>query len=287
MSTGTAQRVGFVGLGDQGAPIAQRIASNGFPLGVWARRPESLGPFAGTAAFIAPTLQELGAWSDVVGVCVVNDDDVREVVLAPGALLDGMHGGSCLIIHSTVAPATCDELGERAAARGVAMLDAPVSGGAAGASAGTLAVMVGGPAPVLDRVRPVLESFAGLLAHLGPLGAGQRAKIVNNLLFTAILSLSAEAITAGGAMGLSEPALLEVLAAGSSSSFALRASQPGGGPGSILRRARETHLQKDVALARSLIVASPVGEEPLILRVAEKGISAARAPADPPAPPAG
>ena len=200
MSTGTAQRVGFVGLGDQGAPIAQRIASNGFPLGVWARRPESLGPFAGTAAFIAPTLQELGAWSDVVGVCVVNDDDVREVVLAPGALLDGMHGGSCLIIHSTVAPATCDELGERAAARGVAMLDAPVSGGAAGASAGTLAVMVGGPAPVLDRVRPVLESFAGLLAHLGPLGAGQRAKIVNNLLFTAILSLSAEAITAGGAM---------------------------------------------------------------------------------------
>ena len=279
---GPAQRVGFVGLGDQGAPIARRIAAAGFPLGVWARRPESLESFAGTAAFTASTLEQLGDWSDVVGVCVVNDDDVRQVVLSPGGLLDGMRRGSCLVVHSTVAPATCEELGAAASPRGVAVIDAPVSGGAAGASAGTLAVMVGGPAPEVDRVRPVLESFAGLLVHLGPLGAGQRAKIVNNLLFTAILALSAEAITAGGAMGLSEPALLEALVGGSSSSFALRASQPGGGPRSILGRAREAHLEKDVALARTLIDASRTGEEPLILRVAEEGIAAARAVVEPP-----
>jgi 3-hydroxyisobutyrate dehydrogenase-like beta-hydroxyacid dehydrogenase len=272
VSAGEALRVGFVGLGAQGAPIAHRIAGAGFPLGVWARRPASLEPFAGVAAYPAPSPRDLGAWADVVGVCVVDDDDVRQVVLGPGGLLAGMRAGSCLLVHSTVAPSTCDEIGVLAAPVSVAVLDAPVSGGGAAAAAGTLAVMVGGPPAALDRVRPVLASFAGLVAHLGPLGSGQRAKIINNLLFTAILALSADGIAAGGAMGLSEPALIEVLAAGSSSSFALRASMAAGGPATLLARAREIHLEKDVALARSLIQASQPGADPLVLRAATAGI---------------
>jgi 3-hydroxyisobutyrate dehydrogenase len=269
-----SERVGFIGLGDQGAPIARRIARAGFALGVWGRRPQSVQPFDSVAEFAAPPTRPV--WADVVGVCVVDDEDVRQVVTGPEGLLAGMARGSCLVIHSTVSPATCEEMRDVASATGVDVLDAPVSGGGGAAEAGTLTVMVGGSKAVFDRVYPVFDSFAGLAVLLGEIGAGQRAKIVNNMLFTAILAVSADALSAGVDLGLDEAALLEVLVAGSASSFPLRASRYAGGPGLMLARAREAHLEKDVALARQLMVGRPGAEEPDVLRVASRGIEANR-----------
>jgi 3-hydroxyisobutyrate dehydrogenase-like beta-hydroxyacid dehydrogenase len=135
--------VGFVGLGSQGGPMARRIVQAGFPLILWARRAEALAPYADTAAQTARDLADLGARCDHVGICVFDDAGVREVC---AALLPAMRPGSRIAIHSTVLPETCVELAALAAARGVALIDAPVSGGGPGAAAGTLTVMVGGEA---------------------------------------------------------------------------------------------------------------------------------------------
>jgi len=178
-------RVGFVGLGDQGGPIARRIIDAGYPVTLYARRAATLEPFADSDAKIAGTLLELGAASDVLGVCVMDDAGVEEVLTGDAGALAGMEAGGVVIIHSTVHPDTCRRMEAAAADRGVAVLDAPVSGGGAVAAAGNVTVMVGGDEATFERCRPVFETYAGLLRHLGPLGSGQLAKLLNNLLFIA------------------------------------------------------------------------------------------------------
>jgi hypothetical protein len=115
-------RVGFIGLGSQGAPMARRINEGGFDLTLWARRPASLGPFAGTPAKIASTPSELGATSDLVCVCVVGDDDVREVLNGDAGVLAGMRPGGIVAIHSTIHPVTCRVISETAAGHGVSVI---------------------------------------------------------------------------------------------------------------------------------------------------------------------
>jgi len=144
-------RVGFVGLGDQGGPMARRIADAGFSTTVWARRPATLHPFASTPATIAASPADLGRTSDLVGVCVVNDDDVRAVLLGPDGVLAGMGPGSIIAIHSTVHPQTCREVADAARATGVSVIDAPVSGGGQVAAAGQLLVLVGGEEADVER----------------------------------------------------------------------------------------------------------------------------------------
>src|SRR5262245_19682086 len=123
-------RVGFIGLGSQGGPMARRIAEGGFETTLWARRAASLEPYADTAAKSANSPAELGAASDLVCLCVVGDDDVREVINGDAGVLAGMQAGGIIAIHSTVHPDTCREIAEVAAKREVSVIDAPVSGGA-------------------------------------------------------------------------------------------------------------------------------------------------------------
>ena len=136
--------VGFIGLGSQGGPIARRIVDAGFPLTLWARRPETLDPFADTPAVTATSPAILAERSEIIGVCVTGDDDVDEVVLGRHGVLAGISRGGTLIIHSTVHPQTCLRLARAATEKGVQLIDAPVSGGGPAASQGTLLVMVGG-----------------------------------------------------------------------------------------------------------------------------------------------
>ena len=185
-------RVGFIGLGSQGAPMARRIVDAGFPLTVWARRPEAMAPFADTSTTIARTPVELASLSDIVCICVVNDADVEDVVLGSEGILAGLSVGAVVVIHSTVHPATCRRLAERARERAVDVLDAPVSGGGIAAAEGTLLVMVGGQTTVVERVRPVFSTYGAPVLHLGELGSGQKAKLLNNLLFTAQLAIAEE-----------------------------------------------------------------------------------------------
>ena len=211
-------RVGFVGLGSQGGPMARRIAEDGFPTTLWARRPESLVPFDDTPAEPAANLRELGAASDVLCVCVVADADVDQVLRGDDGAVAGMSPGAIVVVHSTVHPDTCRRL--QADHPRLHFLDAPVSGGGHMAEARQLLVMVGGPTEVLDRCRPVLATFADPLLHLGALGAGQEARLLNNVLFTAQLGLVADVFELARARDLDPTAVATVLAHGSGRSYA-------------------------------------------------------------------
>jgi 3-hydroxyisobutyrate dehydrogenase len=213
--------VGFVGLGMQGGPIASRIIDAGFPTTLWARRPETLEPFATQDVQVAGSLAELGAVSDLVGVCVFDDADVEEVVAGPGGLLSAMRPGSIVAIHSTVNPETPQAMAVAAEPRHVHVLDAPVSGSAQAALERRLFVMVGGDEAVLDLARPVFSAFADPVLYVGAVGTGQLVKLVNNVVLTANWSVVLDAFALGNGFGVSSEMILEVLRHGTASSRSL------------------------------------------------------------------
>ena len=236
-------RVGFIGLGSQGAPMARRIIVAGFPTTLWARRPETLEPFADTDAKVAGSPAELAAASDLVCICVVGDEDVVDVIMREDGVLGGLPHGGVIAVHSTVHPSTCRELSARA--DGVSVIDAPVSGGGPAAAEGRLLVMVGGPLDVVQRCRPVFETYANTVVHVGDLGSGQVTKLLNNLLFTANLGTAATLLALGGGLGVDAGRLAEVICRSSGNSFALNSI---GGVGGVERLAElaGSLLQKDV-----------------------------------------
>lgn len=209
---------GFIGLGSQGAPIANRMIAAGFPTVLWARRNQTLKPFRNTDASFSESIADLGRQADHVGICVVGDDGVIEVC---GELLPAMRAGSRIAIHSTVLPGTCQELADQAQQHGVHLVDAAVSGGKPAADAGTLTLMLGGDSKVIDLMRPVLSTFSSLMIHLGDVGAGQQAKLINNSLMVATMGLAHRSVMAGVELGLDREALLQLLKSSSASSFAL------------------------------------------------------------------
>lgn len=245
-------RVGFIGLGSQGGPMARRIVEGGYDLTLWARRPATLEPFADTAAKTAQSPAELAAASDLVSLCVVGDDDVREVLTGENGVLAGLAAGGIVAIHSTVHPDTCRELATSAAGQGVSVIDAPVSGGAPAVEEGQLLVMVGGETDVVERCRPVFATYADPIVHLGPLGSGQVAKILNNLLFTANMGSAVSALELGEALGIPRDRLGEVVTRGSASSRALSSIAALGGRTDQLASIAGALLQKDVRHAASL-----------------------------------
>lgn len=216
-----AIRVGFIGLGNQGAPMAHRIARAGIPLTIWARRDATLEQFSMTSAKIAESPAALACSCDLVEICVVNDADVRDVVLDSG-LLDALSPGAIIAIHSTLLPATVIELDQLARERGVHILDAPVSGGNTGAKAGTLTTIVGGDAEVLERVRPVFETFSRSIAHMGPVGTGQSMKLLNNNLCYANVVASIDALDLAKQLGIDLNAAIAVIRESSGASNGFR-----------------------------------------------------------------
>lgn len=210
-----AIRTGFIGIGSQGGPMAHRMLLR-FPLAVWARRPEATAEFVAAGATAAASVEELGAACDHVGVCVVNDADVLDIC---ARLVPAMASGSVLALHSTVLPGTAAEVEVLCQRHGVNMVDAPVSGGAPGAQAGTMTVMCGGSPAAFEQARPVFESFGQMIVLLGGAGAGQKAKIVNNALMAANMGLAQAALQAGEALGVDRAALGQLVNASSGRSF--------------------------------------------------------------------
>ena len=211
-------RVGFVGLGSQGGPMARRIAAAGFPTTLWARRASTLEPFADSAATVASTLEALGESSDVLCICVTNDADVDEVLRGPSGALSAMANDSVVVVHSTVHPATCLQLQHDFPT--LQFVDAPVSGGGAQAEAGELLVMAGGQPDAVTRCQPVFATYGDPVLHIGPLGAGQEAKLLNNAMFTAQIALAAEAYAIAASRGLDRGAVAAIFASGSGRSYA-------------------------------------------------------------------
>jgi len=245
-------RVGFIGLGSQGAPMARRILEGGYPTTLWARRQASVEPFADTAAQIAGSPAELAAASDLVCLCVVGDADVTEVVTGKTGVLAGLEPGGVIAVHSTVHPDTCRELAVRASEQGVSVVDAPVSGGGPAAAQGTLLVMVGGDADVVARIRPVFTTYGDPIIHLGPVGSGQLTKLLNNLLFTANLATARTALALGEALGVAPENLAEVITAGSANSYALGSIARFGGSLDVLKQVASGLLRKDVSLVADI-----------------------------------
>jgi 3-hydroxyisobutyrate dehydrogenase len=234
---------GFIGLGSQGAPMARRMIEAGLGVVLWARRPESLAPFRDTAAEFAASPAELAARVQHVGLCVVNDADVEQVCRE---LIPAMRPGARIAIHSTVHPQTCRSLAKQASARGLSLIDAPVSGGAPAAEAGALTVMVGGDANEVEAARPILSTFGRLIVHLGDVGAGQNAKLINNTLMAANVSVAHYALVAGAELGIARDALVQLLLASSARSFGLEVCARMISPTSFAHGA--ALLEKDVRL---------------------------------------
>jgi 3-hydroxyisobutyrate dehydrogenase len=239
-------RVGFIGLGTQGGPMARAIVDAGFDTTLWARRPASLQPYADTPAKVAGSPAELGAASDLVCLCVVGDADVEDVLGGDDGVLAGITDGGIIAIHSTVHPDTCRKLAETAAAQSVSLIDAPVSGGGGAAAEHQLVVMVGGEAEVVERCRPVFETYGDPVVHLGKLGSGQVAKLLNNLLFTANLGNAKSALTLGEALGVDTASLAEVITRSSGTSKALASIAAMDGSMETFATLAGSLLQKDV-----------------------------------------
>ncbi|MFI6365099.1 NAD(P)-dependent oxidoreductase [Nocardia sp. NPDC050630] len=257
-------RIGFIGLGSQGGPMARRIIEAGYQTTLWARRPETLAAFADTGATVATSPAALAAASDLVCVCVVGDADVVEVVDGADGVLAGLASGGVLAVHSTVHPDTCRELAKKAAAQGVSVVDAPVSGGGQAAAERRLLVMAGGDTEVVERCRPVFDTYAGHVVHLGELGAGQVAKLLNNLLFTANLATAATTFDLGRELGVDTVRLGEVIGHGSGNSVALGTIAPLGGSLQQLAIYAADLLRKDVGLVTDLAVRADAPKGPVL-----------------------
>ena len=184
--------------------------------------------------------------ADVVVVCVFTDDQVNAVV---PELIAAMPTGSVLVLHTTGSPDTAAALAESAAPRGVAVLDAPVSGGPHDIAAGAVTVFIGGDEEALQRARPVLAGYAEPILHAGGVGAGQKMKLVNNTLFAAQIGLMAEAVRLGDRLGLTEQALLTALPQGSAASAAMTNIARAGSTGAFIAAVGE-FIGKDVAVVR-------------------------------------
>jgi len=215
------QRVGFIGLGAMGLSMARNILKAGFPLTVWARRSESAAEILAEGAQWAESPATLAREAHVLVLMVTNSPDVESLVAGPQGILEGASPGTLVVDMSTISPAVSRAMAELCAQHGVEFLDAPVSGGTQGAQAGTLTIMVGGDEEAFRRARPVLEAMGARIFHVGPSGAGEVIKLVNNMLVGVIAAATAEALVLGVKAGAHVETMANVVGASTGASWQL------------------------------------------------------------------
>lgn len=241
-------RVGFIGAGRMGRPMVGRLVAAGHDVHVLGRTVEKCRELQQLGARVVNEAAEAGADSDVVVLCVFTDQQVRDVCLDT-ALLPSMPPGSVLVVHTTANPNTIEAIAERA--NGVDVVDAAVSGGPHDIEAGRLTLFVGGADQAVDRVRPLLGCYGDPVLHVGPTGAGQKVKLVNNALFAAQIGLLAESIRLGERLGVPESTLLTALVHGSATSGVLNLVAAGGSVASFIEVTGD-FVAKDVAVVRGI-----------------------------------
>lgn len=219
-------RLGFVGVGAMGLPMARNLLRAGYALAFCTRRDDTAAALTGAGGARLEDPVAVAGDSDVLLTCLPADAEVEAVLLDPDGPLAALRPGGTIIELSTIAPATMRRVGEAAAARGIAVLDAPISGGTSGAAAGTLAIMVGGEAAALDACRPIFEVLGKQIAHVGPVGMGKTFKLCNQYLVGATTALVGEALTMAAKAGADLPLLVEVISASSGASRALTGAAP-------------------------------------------------------------
>lgn len=217
------ETIGFIGLGDIGAPMAERIAAAGFPLVVWNRTASKMAPLVAAGAHAASTPAELADQTDLVLTCLDGPAAMEKVLFGPEGLAGVPRRATLLVDCGTSSPTFATALAERLDdCIGMAMIDVPVSGGAIGAAAGTLAAMAGGRVENLERARPVIASFASQITHMGPVGSGQATKACNQIINFGTIAAVAEAINLGHRHGIDIARLPQAIANGFADSNILR-----------------------------------------------------------------
>ena len=215
------ERVGFIGLGTMGAAMAGNVAGAGYPLTIWNRTPGRADSLVAAGARDAESPSALAGASDIIVVCVSDSPDVEQVLFGPAGAAEGVHEGALIVDCSTIAPATARSAAERLAGRRVGFVDAPVSGGSEGAQKGTLTIFCGGDPADVERARPVLATMGRTITHVGPVGAGQAVKAVNQVILAGTYLGVAEGIVLALKSGLDVPKVVDALGGGAAQSWVL------------------------------------------------------------------
>ena len=226
MTTTSHPAIAYIGLGHMGGPMAANLVKAGYPVRVFDLVPSALEAAVAAGAVSAASAVDAVKGAQVVISMLPASRHVEGVYLGDNGILGAIAPGALVIDSSTIAPATARKVAEAAAARGLAMIDAPVSGGTAGAAAGTLTFIVGGDADALERARPVLSAMGKNIFHMGGAGAGQVAKLCNNMALGVIMAATGEAIALGAAHGLDAKALSQMMAVSTSRSWATEVCNP-------------------------------------------------------------
>ena len=248
-------KYGYIGLGNMGAPMAKRLLDWPGGLIVFDVRPEAMAPFADAGATAAAGVADVAA-ADIISVTVLNDEQVREVV---GELAKQAGPGTVIAIHSTISDTTATELAEQLAPNGIHVIDAPVSGGGNAAEKGELAVMVGAPREVYERIKPAFKQWASLVIHAGEPGAGTRMKLARNMLTFTSYAAACEAMKLAEAAGLDLQALGRVVR---------HTDALTGGPGAIMVRDNMNQLDPGHWLYDAFTHTRGLGEKDLSLALA-------------------
>ena len=214
-------RIGFIGLGIMGRPMAQNLLKAGFQLTVYNRTKSPAELLVQSGATSASSPKEVAERSDLVITMVTDSEAVKEVVLGRGGVAEGAHDGLVLVDMSTISPSVTRSVSAALSAKGVRMLDAPVSGGDSGAREGTLTIMVGGDAAVFEECKPVLQVLGKRVVHMGPAGAGQLTKLANQILVACNMVGVCECLNFAKRAGLDAGKLIDSLSAGAASSWSL------------------------------------------------------------------
>jgi 3-hydroxyisobutyrate dehydrogenase-like beta-hydroxyacid dehydrogenase len=230
-------KIGFVGLGDQGAPMAEAISDAGFALHVWARRAQSYDAISAVRYLRHDSIESLAATVDVLSLCLRDDEDIWNLI-RQGQLIEALRAGSIVVNHGTGDPTENERIGACFAESGIQYLDAPVSGGRAGAVARTLTTLVGGALKDFACCRTVFETFSRKVAHMGGIGSGQLTKLLNNAMTMTNLKNAVDVFGLAKQLGINTYQLYEVITASSGSSAVLQAV------GSQIDSKAAVHLQR-------------------------------------------
>ena len=222
----TSERVAFIGLGNMGGPMAVNLQKAGYAVSAFDLSADALAKVREQGVTAATSASAAIEGAQIVISMLPASRHVEALYLGDGGLMGSLPAGTLVIDCSTIAPASAQKVAAGAKARGVAMIDAPVSGGVAGAAAGTLTFIVGGDVPALERARPLLQAMGKNIFHMGEAGAGQVAKLCNNMALGVIMAVTGEAIALGVAHGLDPKALSQMMAVSTSRSWATEVCNP-------------------------------------------------------------
>ena len=208
------QRIGFIGLGIMGRPMAKNVLSKGFSLSVYNRSSAAVEELAKLGAHACQSAREVAEHSEVILTCLPDSPDVEQVILGTNGVLEGARPGSIIADMSTIAPHVSIRIATEAAQKGVKMLDAPVSGGDKGAIAGTLSIMVGGDKEAFAQCLEVFQAMGRKIVHVGEIGAGGYTKLANQIMVALQLEAMAEGLVLGAKAGVDPALMVEAIGAG-------------------------------------------------------------------------